>query len=90
MNDASLREQILAIFAADERVAHAGLRVGVLNGIAHLAGSVESLDVRSTAEDLAGSAIGVRGIANRIDAPGAPSPSRIIQLDFTLEETGRD
>jgi osmotically-inducible protein OsmY len=81
-SDETLREAILAVFAADERTASAGLRLGVLNGVAHLAGMVESLEARSAAEALAGQVAGVRGVVNRIEAPGAPSPAREIHLKF--------
>ena len=80
--DESLREVILSVFAADSRTASEDLRVGVLNGIAHLAGTVNSISKRSVAEMLAKQIIGIRGVVNRIDAPGAPSPSREINLNL--------
>lgn len=80
--DDSLRAAILAVLAADRRTASAGLRVGVLNGIAHLAGAVDSLAGRTAAEKLARQVPGVLGVANRIEAPGAPSPARKIDLDL--------
>lgn len=80
--DESLRAAILAVLAADERITNAGLRVGVLNGIAHLAGSVDSLAKRTAAGEIAIQVAGVRGVVNRIDAPGAPSPARQINLDL--------
>lgn len=80
--DENLRATILGIFAADSRTATANLRVGVLNGVVHLAGAVLSLADRAAAEQLAGLAPGVRGVVNRIDAPGAPSPAREINLNL--------
>lgn len=80
--DENLRTAILAVLSADSRTASAGLRVGVLNGIVHLAGEVESLPVRAAAEELTRQAPGVRGVVNRIAAPGAPSPARQINLDM--------
>ena len=80
--DERLRLAILVTFAADSRTASADLRVGVLNGIAHLAGVVDFLVVRAAAEELAGQVGGVRGVVNRIEAPGAPSPAREINLDL--------
>lgn len=77
-----LRASLLAVFAADDRTAPAELRVGVLNGIAHLAGVVDSLAKRSAAEELAGKVSVVRAVVNRIDAPGLPSPARTINLDL--------
>lgn len=84
--DESLRAAVLEIFAADSRTASTDLRVGVLNGFVHLAGRVGSLAERAAAEELAGQVPGVRGVVNRIDAPGAPSPARKIDLDFSDEE----
>ena len=81
-SDESLRAAILALLAADSRTAHTDLRVGVLNGIVHLAGAADSLAERAAAEELAGQAPGVRGVVNRIEAPGAPSPAREINLDL--------
>jgi osmotically-inducible protein OsmY len=81
--DENLRAAILAEFAAESRIASAKVRVGVLNGIAHLAGMVDSLAKRSTVEELARKVPGVRGIVNRIEAPGAPSPSRTINLNLS-------
>ena len=80
-SDQDLRMAILAAFTGDKRIS-ADLRVGVLNGIAHLAGTVNSLTDRDAAEELAGQVPGVRGVVNRIEAPGAPSPAREINLDL--------
>jgi hypothetical protein len=82
ITDESLRAAILAALAADERTANAELRVGVLNGVAHLAGTANSLLGRAAAEELAGGIPGVRGVVNRIETPGAPSPAREINLDL--------
>lgn len=84
--DENLRAAILAALAADRCTAGAELRVGVLNGIAHLAGAVGALETRALAEDLAQGVPGVRGVANRIEAPGAPSPAREINLDLKNNE----
>jgi hypothetical protein len=84
-SDESLRAAILALFAADARTASADLRVGVLNGIAHLAGTVPSLEVREVAEELAKSVRRVRGVVNRIEAPGGPSPARTVNLNLQNE-----
>ena len=81
-SDEGLRATILAAFAANEHIASAGLRVGVLNGIVHLAGSVDTLKKRSAAEELVRQSPGVRAVVNRIDAPGAPSPARTIPLNL--------
>jgi osmotically-inducible protein OsmY len=84
--DESLRAAIFAAFAADDRTANADLRVGVLNNIVHLAGIVASLPERLAAEELAGQVPGVRGVVNRIEAPGAPSPAREINLNLSNEK----
>lgn len=88
-SDENLREIILTIFAADNRCSSTGLRVGVLNGIVHLAGKVDSMEKREAAEELAKQVCGVRGVVNRIEAPGSPSPSRTINLDLNRSEEGR-
>ncbi len=80
--DEELRLAILSEFRADSRIASFDLRVGVLNGIAHLAGKVDSLENRGLVEKLAGQVTGVRGVVNRIEAPGAPSPGRTIHLEL--------
>ena len=80
--DESLRTAILAKLAVDERTASAELRLGVLNGIAHLAGRVDTLVERAAAEEIAQGVDGVRGVVNRIEAPGAPSPAREINLNL--------
>lgn len=82
VEDESLRLAILAAFEAEENPAYSDLRVGVLNGIAHLAGSVNSGEARKIAEQLVGGLPGVRAVVNRINAPGAPSPAREINLDL--------
>ncbi|PKO02318.1 MAG: hypothetical protein CVU43_08480 [Chloroflexi bacterium HGW-Chloroflexi-5] len=80
--DEKLREVILTDFVTDSLISSNNLRVGVLNGIAHLAGVVDSMVKRETAEKLAKQVVGIRGVVNRIEAPGAPSPSRAVNLDL--------
>jgi len=80
--DENLRTAILAEFMADSHIVPSDLRVGVMNGIAHLAGKVDSLEKRCLAEKLARQVPGVRGVVNRIEAPGAPSPARTINLEL--------
>jgi osmotically-inducible protein OsmY len=80
--DEKLRTAILSRFAADDRIALANLRVGVVNGIVHLAGVVNSIETRILAAKLAEDVEGVRGVVNRIEAPGAPRPDRTINLDL--------
>jgi osmotically-inducible protein OsmY len=84
--DEKLRAAILSRFAADDRTAYANLRVGVLNGIVHLAGVVNSIETRLLAAELAEGVPAIRGVVNRIEAPGAPSPSRIVNLYPILKE----
>lgn len=85
--DEGLRTAILANLAENNHRDFNHLRVGVLHGIAHLAGAVESLEIRSEAEDVVRAVPGVRGVVNRIEAPGAPSPSRIVNLNLKKEAT---
>lgn len=84
--DETLREAILNAFAADNVAAFTNLRVGVLNGIAHLAGKVDSLEKRNAAEEIAKLVPGVRGVVNRIESPGGPSPARTINLNLENEK----
>jgi osmotically-inducible protein OsmY len=84
--DEELRAAILAALAADNRTAGVDLRVGVLNGITHLAGTVGSLAIRTAAEELAIHVRGIRGVVNRIESPGAPSPARTVNLNLKNEE----
>jgi osmotically-inducible protein OsmY len=88
--DKKLRTAILARFASDDRTAYANLRVGVLNGIVHLAGVVMSIETRILAAELAEETEGVRGVVNRIEAPGAPSPARIVNLNLQNEKGNID
>lgn len=80
--DELLRAAVLFALSA-HGLGPADLHVGVVNGIVHLAGRVDSLGTRGAAEELAQAVPGVRGVVNRIEAPGAPSPTRIINLDLT-------
>ena len=86
-SDEDLRAAILTAFAADTQTAPTDLRVGVLNGVAHLAGMVSSLEIREKAEELCKTVGGLRGVVNRIEAPGAPSPARRIDLIEKENET---
>lgn len=88
--DEKLRAEILAKFATDDRTAYASLRVGVLNGIAHLAGVVSSIETRIRAAELAEDVPGIRGVVNRIEAPGAPPPSRTIHLMHKLKSNEKE
>lgn len=79
--DEKIRKEILLVFSKGlEKDLH--LRVGVLNGFVHLAGTVNSKDTRIKVEELVAKIKGVRGVVNRIEAPGSPHPARIIHLDL--------
>lgn len=80
--DEGLRDAVLQALAADTRTAPLDLRVGVLNGIVHLGGSAPSDDDWAWAEMVSVGVPGVRGVVNRIEAPGAPNPARAIHLDL--------
>lgn len=80
--DEQLRNAVLHALAADARTASRSLRVGVLGGIVHLGGNASSDDDWSWAGMVAANVPGVRGVVNRIEAPGAPSPTRVIHLDL--------
>ncbi len=78
--DEDLRKAILNVLKGDNRISSGKLRVGVLNSIVHLAGSVSSRKERHVAEELAKEVPGVLGVVNRIDSPDAPSPARTVNL----------
>lgn len=80
--DEKIRACIVALFAKDDHTSYASLRVGVNNGIVHLAGVVSSIEARITAAEIAGGVEGVRGVVNRIEAPGAPSSARTVNLNL--------
>lgn len=84
-SDHALRAALLARFASDPRTASSELRVGVSEGIVHLAGAVANIAIRELAAELAAGLPGIRGVVNRIEAPGAPPPARIIHLNFEEE-----
>ncbi len=83
--DASLREDVIQALGLALHVP-AELRVGVQDGIVHLAGRLPSLDLWESAAVAAARVPGVRGVVNRIEAPGAPTPARMITLDLDNEE----
>lgn len=78
--DEKLREAVLLALTANGLNSRGQIRVGVVNRVVHLAGKVKSLELRSAAEEFTQQINGVRGVVNRIEAPGAPSPTRIINL----------
>jgi osmotically-inducible protein OsmY len=81
-SDELLRAAVLAAFKSIESSPYAQVRVGVMNNIVHLAGTVNSSLERTAAEELVRNIPGVRGVVNRIAAPGAPNPAREINLDI--------
>jgi osmotically-inducible protein OsmY len=84
-SDDRLRAAILEALSANARTASLELRVGVSNGIVHLAGHATSLEIWKLVETVVARTPGVRGVVNRIEAPGAPSPARTIHLDIQSE-----
>jgi osmotically-inducible protein OsmY len=80
--DEQLRHEVLEVLQSKGLLDAAGLRVGVLDGIVHLAGDASSREAWEAVEQIVSSVSGVRGVVNRIQAPGAPSPTRTIQLEF--------
>jgi osmotically-inducible protein OsmY len=86
--DEDLREAVRTALAADPDTAVLNLRVGVLHCVAHLGGQAPSPRLRHRAEAVAAGVIGVRGVANRIEAPGAPSPMRTIELSLDRPGSG--
>lgn len=84
--DQQLRQDVLELCAAQTFCAGRELHVGVMNSIVHLSGSLASCEDRSMLEQMVSSLAGVRGVVNRIEAPGAPVPARNIRLDITGSE----
>jgi osmotically-inducible protein OsmY len=78
--DEDLREAVRIALAANPDTAVLNLRVGVLHSVVHLGGQAPSACLRHRAEAVAAGVMGVRGVANRVEAPGAPSPMRTIEL----------
>ena len=71
---------VLDALDANTSLTHLDLRVGVHNGLVHLGGDAPSPGIRSQIEQLVSGLPGVRGVVNRIHAPGAPSPIRRVNL----------
>jgi len=88
--DERLRAAILAALTADPQTAACALRVGVLNGIAHLGGAAATAEVWAAAGRIAAAVPGVRGVVNRIEAPGAPCPARAVNLDLPAISEGEN
>lgn len=80
-SDKKIRKAILRVFS-QKFGKEVNLRVGVLNGIVHIAGVVDTTETRSLAETFVTQIDGVLGIVNRIEAPDSPHPARIIHLDL--------
>ena len=86
--DEILRQSVLQALAANCQTAALDLRVGVLNAVAHMAGEAPSETVWRLAEAVAASVPGVRGVVNRIEAPGAPNPIRTINIPLGQSGSG--
>jgi osmotically-inducible protein OsmY len=86
--DELLRLSVLQALAQDEHTAALGLRVGVLNAVVHLGGAAPSQKHWLLAEAIAASVPSVRGVVNRIEAPGAPSPVRTIDIRMGKKPRG--
>lgn len=80
--DECLRAAALSALAEDADLALLNLRVGVLNAIVHICGSVPRLALWERAGQIVGDVPGVRAVVNRIWAPGAPRPTRTIHLEL--------
>lgn len=78
--DTVLRQAVLKALASDKKTSSLNLRVGVHNALVHLGGEAPSEEIWHLAEILAADVAGVQGVVNRIAAPGAPKPQRVITL----------
>lgn len=85
-NDRLLRDAVLRALMSDTVLASLELHVGTSRGVVHLSGRAPTLEVRARAEQVVTSIAGVRAVVNRIEAPGAPCPSRIINLNFSRKK----
>lgn len=84
--DTQLRKEVLRALADDENTKELDIHVGVLNGIVHMAGQVPSPEMWHRSEKIAANISGVRAVVNRLEAPGAPSPARNIQLQLAPQK----
>lgn len=82
----NIRSKVQGLLAEPEYSCYE-IQVGVENGIVHLAGSVPDQTMRDQIEFEIGKISGVRGIANRISAPGSPLPGRTIDLNLCGKES---
>jgi hypothetical protein len=89
-SDEYLRLAVLDALAANEQTGALEIRVGVINAVAHLGGSAPALALWELAQEIAAKVPGIRGVVNRIEAPDAPAPSRIIHLDLTPGSSSRE
>lgn len=87
--DEDLRMEVVKALAENIHTRDLNLRVGVVNGVAHLSGSVAMLSLWELAQQIAGQVAGIRGVVNRIEAPDAPPPGRIINLDLPAKDKSR-
>jgi osmotically-inducible protein OsmY len=85
--DNRIRSEVYRLLRQNEQTALHHLRVGVLNTIVHLAGEAPSLEIWELVQRIAEQVPGVRGVVNRIEAPGAPEPSRTIHLQLDSIES---
>ena len=81
-SDIKLRAQVIETICANQQFNQLDIRVGVNKGIVHLGGSAPSIECRQIIEDCVRKISRVRAVVNRIDAPGAPSPSRTVELNI--------
>lgn len=88
--DKQIRNEVCRALKADKRVAPYDLRVGVLNEVVHLAGELPSTDLWVLVGEIASGIPHVRGVVNRIEAPGAPEPARTIHLELMGKEGSRE
>ena len=86
--DDLLRESVLQALADDQHTSGLDLRVGVLNAVVHLGGEAPSEGLWHLAEAIVARVVGVRGVVNRIHAPGAPSPVRTINIQLGASGRG--
>lgn len=88
--DKQIRNAVCLALKADKRIAAYDLRVGVLNEVVHLAGELPTLYLWELVGEIALEIPRVRGVVNRIEAPGAPEPARTIHLRLKPKDPSSD
>ncbi len=80
--DQDIRDKVYQELCSNQLTFRNTIRIGVLNAVVHLAGEASDLETWNKIQRVAEKIPGVRGVVNRIEAPGAPEPTRRIDLQL--------